>query len=228
MLQTDGLLSELPLKATCAAQHARRCGWEYFGCGFCVLSTASQPLWHLISSPELCLLQPAQGTKHAVSGQQGFPGQQHKGGPAWCHHSHRVRCDLTFVQFEDGVSHGRQHPLPFQDVDIPQPQGQGERGLFQTHEQIHKWDDETEPAAITASPCTKTHNRITFCKPGINLKHKNVFYHLWFCLKANELGWSGKYLKPIHECRKRRNFPHKHASTWIPLPWREHHHLSTL
>lgn len=47
-----------------------------------------------------------------------------------------VRWDLTFVQFEDGVSHGRQHPLPFQDVDVPQPQGQGEWSLFQTHEQI--------------------------------------------------------------------------------------------
>ena len=43
--------------------------------------------------------------------------------------------DLTFVQFEDGVSHGRQHPLSFQDVDIPQPQGEGEGGLFQTHKQ---------------------------------------------------------------------------------------------
>lgn len=47
-----------------------------------------------------------------------------------------VRCELTFVQFEDGVSHGRQHPLPFQDVDIPQPQGQRERGLVQAHTQI--------------------------------------------------------------------------------------------
>jgi len=43
--------------------------------------------------------------------------------------------DLTFVQFEDGVSHGRQYPLSFQDVDIPQPQGEGEGGLFQTHKQ---------------------------------------------------------------------------------------------
>lgn len=47
-----------------------------------------------------------------------------------------IRWDLTFVQFEDGVSHGRQHPLPFQDVDIPQPQGQREWGLFQTHRQV--------------------------------------------------------------------------------------------
>lgn len=47
-----------------------------------------------------------------------------------------ARWDLTFVQFEDGVSHGRQHPLPFQNVDIPQPQGQSEWGLFQTHKQI--------------------------------------------------------------------------------------------
>lgn len=43
--------------------------------------------------------------------------------------------DLTFVQFEDGVSHGCQHPLSFQDVDIPQPQGEGEGGLFQTQKQ---------------------------------------------------------------------------------------------
>lgn len=43
--------------------------------------------------------------------------------------------DLTFVQFEDGVSHGCQHTLSFQDVDIPQPQCEGEGGLFQTHKQ---------------------------------------------------------------------------------------------
>lgn len=43
--------------------------------------------------------------------------------------------DLTFVQFEDGVSHGCQHALSFQDVDIPQPQGEGEGGLFQAHNQ---------------------------------------------------------------------------------------------
>lgn len=39
---------------------------------------------------------------------------------------------LTFVQLENGVGHGRQHPLSFQDVDVPEPQGEGEGRLFQT------------------------------------------------------------------------------------------------
>jgi len=39
---------------------------------------------------------------------------------------------LTFVQLENGVSHGCQDPLSLQDVDVPQPQGEGERRLLPT------------------------------------------------------------------------------------------------
>lgn len=37
---------------------------------------------------------------------------------------------LTFVQLQDGVRHGCQNPFSFQDVDIPQPQGEREGSLF--------------------------------------------------------------------------------------------------
>lgn len=106
--------------------------------GFYVLSTASQALWHLISSPGLCLLWPVQGTKRLEVASKVFQVSstrvaQHNATTAI---GYAVRWGLTFVQFEDGVSHGRQHSLPFQDVDVPQPQGQCEWGLFQTHKQI--------------------------------------------------------------------------------------------
>lgn len=108
------------------------------------------------------------------------------------------------MQFEDGVSHGCQHPLPFQDVDIPQPQGQREWGLFQTHRQITK--GMMQQRLLPSLHHFASNHTTGFAR--INLKHKNVFYHLWLCLKANELGWPGKYLKSIHECRKKKNFPH--------------------
>lgn len=41
----------------------------------------------------------------------------------------RAMEDLTSVNLQDCVGHGCQHPLPFQDVDIPQSERQRERGL---------------------------------------------------------------------------------------------------
>lgn len=37
---------------------------------------------------------------------------------------------LTFVQFEHGVGHGREHTLTLQDVSVPELQGEGEGGLW--------------------------------------------------------------------------------------------------
>lgn len=110
--------------------------------GVCyTLSAGFQPLRHLISSPE-------EAQDCAFWGQHRAPSRLVGASKAFQIGSTRVAqhgatsaiqdtlCwDLTFVQFEDGVSHGRQHPLSFQDVDIPEPQGEGERGLFQTHKQ---------------------------------------------------------------------------------------------
>lgn len=36
---------------------------------------------------------------------------------------------LTLVQFEDGVGHGGEHSFTLQDVDVPDPEGEGERSL---------------------------------------------------------------------------------------------------
>ena len=36
---------------------------------------------------------------------------------------------LTLMQFEDGVGHGGQHPLSLQNVDVPDPEGEGEGSL---------------------------------------------------------------------------------------------------
>lgn len=36
---------------------------------------------------------------------------------------------LTLVQFEDGVGHGGQQSFTLQDVDVPDPEGEGERSL---------------------------------------------------------------------------------------------------
>lgn len=36
---------------------------------------------------------------------------------------------LTLVQFEDRVGHGGQQFFPLQDVDVPDPEGEGEGSL---------------------------------------------------------------------------------------------------
>lgn len=52
---------------------------------------------------------------------------------------------LTLVQFEDRVGHGGQNSLSFQDIDVPDPQGQSEGGLRERlEERERKKDNEGE------------------------------------------------------------------------------------
>lgn len=39
---------------------------------------------------------------------------------------------LTLVQFEDRVGHGRKRSFTLQDVDVPDPESEGEGSLEQT------------------------------------------------------------------------------------------------